>query len=268
MNNSRRYLLILIYGFLAVSVPAAYGQDTLTVMSYNIYHGEQAYAQGRSNLDDIAVLIKKVRPDLVALQEVDSLTGRSGKLVKGSPINQVQYLANKTGMHGYFGKAMAYDGGGYGEGLLSRKQLKKNKIMLPIPEGGEPRALLMVSYPLRDGRNLTFGGTHLCHQFEDNRVAQMQAINDYFRTLNQPAIIAGDLNFSPEDAPYPFVDDVWFDAAKKSNNIEPTFSFSDPRKRIDYIFLSKNAEWKIIEMNILKVDLSDHMPIVMKVVVR
>ena len=260
----KRIGLILWLALIAITVDA---QDTLTVMSYNIYHGEQAYAEGENNLDDIAALIKKVRPDLVALQEVDSLTGRSGKLVKGSPVNQVQYLANKTGMHGYFGKAMAYDGGGYGEALLSGKQLESNKIILPIPEGGEPRALLMVNYPLRDGRNLIFGGTHLCHQFEDNRVAQMQAINNYFGSLNQPAIVAGDLNFTPESAPYSFIVDDWADAAKRSGTVEPTFSFHKPDKRIDYIFLSKNTNWEIIEMEVLQVNHSDHMPVVLQVVV-
>lgn len=267
MNNSSRYLIILVSVFLGMSVTVACGQDTLTVMSYNIYHGENPYQSGQSNLQQVAALINKVDPDLVALQEVDSLTGRSAPLNDGDPLNQVQYLADQTDMHGYFGKAMDYDGGGYGEGLLSSRKLKSMKIILPTPEGGEPRALLLVKYPLNDTDTLVFGGTHLGHQYPANRIAQMQKINDYVGSIGQPVIIAGDFNFTPSSKPYKIASQRWIDAARRSNNAEPTYSYDQPEKRIDYIFLSKKAGWDVIDMNVLKVGHSDHMPVVLTVIV-
>ncbi len=245
----------------------AFAQDTLTVMTYNIYHGEQAYQEGESNLESVAALINKIGPDLVALQEVDSLTGRSASLNDGIPINQIKELGELTGMHGYFGKAIDFDGGGYGEGLLSGKKLKSEKIMLPFPKGGEHRALLMVEYPLSEKRKVIFGGTHLCHQYEKNRIAQVKAINKHFSSLSQPAIIAGDFNFTPHEDPYQFMKKNWFDAAFMGDAVELTFPYREPSKRIDYIFLSQ-SDWKIIEMDVLKVSYSDHLPIVLKIVVK
>lgn len=245
----------------------ANAQDTLTVMTYNIYHGEQAYQEGRSNLQDIASVINKVDPDLVALQEVDSLTGRSAALNNGTPINQIKQLGVLTGMHGYFGKAIDFDSGGYGEGLLSKKKVESKKIMLPIPKGGERRALLMVEYPLNGKKKLIFGGTHLCHQYEQNRVAQVNAINDHFSIKDQPAIIAGDFNFIPGGNPYQIIKKYWFDAAKLANSMGPTYSYQEPTKRIDYIFLSQK-DWKILEMEVLQEPYSDHLPIVLNILVK
>lgn len=58
--------------------------------------------------------ITNLQPDLVALQEVDQKTGRS------SGIDQAAELGHLTGMHWVFGKAMDYQGGGYGLAVLSR----------------------------------------------------------------------------------------------------------------------------------------------------
>lgn len=265
--NIRKIFSGLCAVIICLSTIPTFGQDTLTVMTYNIYHGEQAYQEGRSNLQDIASVIKKVDPDLVALQEVDSLTGRSASLNDGIPINQIKELGELTGMHGYFGKAIDFEGGGYGEGLLSKKKLKSQKIMLPIPKGGERRALLMVEYPLSEKYKVVFGGTHLCHQYEQNRIAQVKAINKHFSSLSQPAIIAGDFNFTPHEDPYQFIKKNWFDAAKLANSMGPTYSYQEPSKRIDYIFLSQK-DWKIMEVEVLQEPYSDHLPIVLSILVK
>lgn len=260
----RLFVLLTLLGGYPVSLQA---QDTLTVMTYNIYHGEFYYQRGESNLQAIAGLIRQVKPDLVALQEVDSMTQRSASFNSGTPLNQVKRLANLTGMHGYFGKAISYDGGGYGEGLLTKRPLEDRKIMLPIPEGGERRALLTVEYTLDNGEKLIFGGTHLCHQYEANRVAQVKKIRQYFEPVTRPFILAGDLNFTPEDRPYSLFRESpqWTDAAVLSGETAPTHSYQEPGKRIDYIFLS-NGGWEILDYKILHVDHSDHMPVVLKVV--
>ncbi len=108
----RKISLLLVTGILWCT--SLFAQDTLTVMSYNIYHGEQAYEEGRGNLKDVAALIYEIDPDFVALQEVDEMTGRLAALNNGKPFSLVDSLAKLTDMHGYFGKAINYDGGGYG----------------------------------------------------------------------------------------------------------------------------------------------------------
>lgn len=242
----------------------SYGQQEFKVMTYNIYHGENPTEQGTSNLKDIADLIREVQPDFVALQEVDSLTGRSASLSNGVPQNLVQELAEMTDMHGYFGKAIDYDGGGYGEGILSREPVQIRKVMLPIPNGGEDRAMLIAETQMTNGESFIFAGTHLCHQFSENRLAQAKKINEVFEEMDQPSILVGDLNFVPDSEPYRTLENVWVDIAKSAGTVEPTISFENPTRRIDYIFGLKKSfsQFEIIDIEVLKVGYSDHMPVV------
>lgn len=242
----------------------SYGQQEFKVMTYNIYHGENPSEPGTSNLEDIAALIREVQPDFVALQEVDSLTGRSASLNDGVPQNLVQELAEMTDMHGYFGKAIDYDGGGYGEGILSRESVQIRKVMLPIPNGGEDRALLIAKTTMPNGESFIFAGTHLCHQFSENRLAQAEKINEIFEEIDQPSILVGDLNFMPDSKPYQSLENLWVDIAKISGTAEPTISYENPTRRIDYIFALKKPfpKFEIVDVEVLNVGYSDHMPII------
>lgn len=261
---SRRVSFLIIMGFLW-SINAA-AQDTLTVMSYNIYHGERAYEEGQGNLDEVATLIREINPDFVALQEVDEMTGRLATLNNGRTFSLVDSLANLTGMHGYFGKAIDYDGGGYGEGVLSKKPLKSYKKMLPIPRGGEKRAALYVETQTVSGEPFIFAGTHLCHQYQENRVAQAKAINSHF-SGKKNVIIAGDFNFTPDSDPYRAIQQQWIDAAVAGGKQpDMTYSFEDPERRIDYFFLSKQSNWEVLEVKTIKRDYSDHLPLVAQIV--
>jgi endonuclease/exonuclease/phosphatase family metal-dependent hydrolase len=256
------FLLVMVINSIANA------QDTLRVMTYNIYHGEDPRQPGRSNLEEIATLIQKEKPDLVALQEVDSLTGRSASLSDGVPQNLIQELAEMTGMHCYFVKAIDFDGGGYGEGILSRTPVNIQKFMLPIPKGGEKRALLVAQTKVSKESTLLFAGTHLCHQFAKNRLAQVQKINEVLREAGQPIILAGDMNFVPGSESYRALQNYWTDLAKRSKSADPTYSYENPSRRIDYLFLSKGAlgQVEVAEVRVPKVGYSDHMPLVATIV--
>ncbi|MBD8490302.1 endonuclease/exonuclease/phosphatase family protein [Echinicola sp. CAU 1574] len=239
-----------------------------TILTYNIYHGEQAYQKGKPNLDDIAKLIKDIDPDFVALQEVDSMTQRTAEVYDGKAVDLVNKLASKTGMHGFFAKAIDYSGGGYGEGLLSKNPAELSKIDLPIPQGGEGRAMAIASYKLKNEQTITFGATHLCHQFDSNRIAQTEAIVEHLEKKIGPSIVAGDLNFKPETTPYKILEKGYIDAAASYGNPLPTIPYENPRSRIDYVWLSKNSNWEITEVKVIPVGFSDHMPVLVKVVLK
>lgn len=252
----RLYFCLL---FLAIS-PGTLSQTQIKVLSYNIYHGELAYEPGKPNLDSIASFINKVQPDFVACQEVDSATGRSA-IYYGKRTDLIKELAAKTGMHGYFGKAMDYDSGGYGEGLLSKNPLQVKVAPLPVPAGGEPRSLIYADTRLSNGQNIIIGGTHLCHEFNENRVAQVESIDKLYRSLLFPSIVCGDFNFESTDPPYQVMLQYWKDAAIVRKNPPNTFSFKDPTKRIDYTFVTKRGNWKIVNVEVFPVNYSDHMPV-------
>ena len=67
-------------------------------------------------------MINSVRPDLVALQEVDQNTTRTLK------VDQAAELARLTGLHFAYGKAMDYEGGGYGQAILSRYPIRHSEV--------------------------------------------------------------------------------------------------------------------------------------------
>jgi endonuclease/exonuclease/phosphatase family metal-dependent hydrolase len=196
----------------------------------------------------------------VVCQEVDSSTGRSASYY-GKRTDYIKELATKTGLHGYFGKAMDYDGGGYGEGLLSKDPVAAKVVLLPNPAGGEPRSVIYAETTLKNGRKVVVAGTHFCHQYEENRLAQGGHINTLFSNSAAPVIVCGDFNFESTAAPYQVMKKQWKDVAVIKGNPQNTFSSDKPGKRIDYAFVSKTAAWKIVDVEIFPVDYSDHMPV-------
>lgn len=85
----------------------------MRLMTYNI--------KNANGMDDIcsfqrvANVINNASPDVVAIQEVDSMTRRSGqKYVLGE-------IAERTQMHACFAPAIEFEGGKYGIGLLTKQ---------------------------------------------------------------------------------------------------------------------------------------------------
>jgi len=78
--------------FAAIAAIAQTKAQTLKVMTYNIYHGEEGYNRGHSNIQRIADLINEYQPDFVALQEVDSMTNRTAAFNGGVPKDLMKEL--------------------------------------------------------------------------------------------------------------------------------------------------------------------------------
>ena len=126
------------------------------VLSFNILHG--ATTKGDFDLDAIARVILDANPDFVALQEVDFQTNRARKY------DLATELGLRAKMAPIFGRAMDYDGGEYGEGVLSKYTfLQTRNVALPFTAGSESRAALEVITVLPSGDTIAFVGTHLDH---------------------------------------------------------------------------------------------------------
>lgn len=245
------FLVILAYQTLWSQTDADRSR-VLSVLSFNILHG--ATMKGDFDLDVIAKVIKDVNPDFVALQEVDFKTNRARQF------DLVTELGWRTKLIPLFGKAMEYDGGEYGEGVLSRYSfLSSRNVALPHSRGNEPRAALEIITAIRSKDTIAFVGTHLDHlSNEKDRVAQVKKINEVFSLNRYPTILAGDLNDIPGTKPIDILEEIWLPAYDKDNP-EPTYPSGVPVKKIDYIMFYPKNRWKVLETRVINDSIaSDH----------
>lgn len=237
-------------------VPAV---SSLKVMSYNIHHANPPSVPGKIDLDAIAKVIRDQKPDLVALQEVDVNTERSGK------VNEASMLAIKLGMKAFFfAKAIDHEGGDYGVAILSKYPISENQIhRLPTQEGtkGEPRVLATVLVNLPGGKKIRFGSTHLDAQKSDtNRLLQVAEINTIVKREQLPFIIAGDLNAAAESNVIKLFDEQFTRTCKDCAFTIPVIN---PTKAIDFIAYSRGSNMEVISHNVVPEQYaSDHLPIV------
>lgn len=227
-------------------------QIRLRVLSYNIHHGEGV--DRKLDLPRIADVIKSVKPDIVALQEVDRGTERTSK------IDQPAELARLTGMNVVFGNNIRYQGGDYGNAVLSRFPVKRHKNhLLPLFDNGEQRGVLEVEVDMPNANGLLlFLATHLDHRAGGHeRHASAKAINELVATnANDPAVLAGDLNDLPESKTLREFGTMWTRANAK---VLPTIPVDQPTKQIDFILFRPAERWKAIEVQVLdEAVASDH----------
>ena len=191
--------------------------NTLRLMSFNIRNG-----RGMDNLADYqrtADAINRVCPDVVAVQEIDSMTGRSGQT------DVLRELAERTLMHRMYAPAIDYDGGKYGIGMLSKKKPLGFRY-LSLPGREEARALLIVEF-----EKYIYCCTHLSLTEED-RMLSLPIIEREAAAANKPLFIAGDMNAHPDSE---FIKALQKNFVLLTNTKQFTFPADKPDETIDYI---------------------------------
>jgi endonuclease/exonuclease/phosphatase family metal-dependent hydrolase len=235
----------------STTVPAG-GPLQLRVLSYNIHHGEGV--DRKLDLPRIAGVIKSVKPDLVALQEVDQGTERTDK------VDQAAQLARLTGLDGVFGGNIRHQGGDYGNAVLSRLPIRRHQNhSLPSFDDGEQRGVLQVEVELPDEHGtLLFLATHLDHRPGDReRLASARAIYALLaESKRRPAVLAGDLNDVPDSETLGELGRAWNRANQK---VLPTIPVDQPTRQIDFILFRPAGCWKAVEVRVLdEAVASDH----------
>ena len=239
----------LLFIFAALFIFSAQAQNTLKLMSYNIKN-----ANGMDNVCNfqrIANVINNTSPDVVAIQEVDSMTNRSGqKYVLGE-------IAERTQMHGYFAPAIDYDGGKYGIGLLT-KQVPLRLQTLPLPGREEARTLILAEFA-----DYIYCCTHMSLTEED-RMKSLELVKAFTSSSTKPLFLAGDMNAEPESG---FIKKLQKDFQILSNPKQHTFPAPDPKETIDYIAtLKQHAKgFAGISAKVINEPMaSDHRPILVE----
>jgi len=245
-------LLVILTSHAVWSQTSSDSSTIIKVLSFNILHG--ATTKGDFDLDLIAKVIIDADPDLVALQEVDFKTNRAKKF------DLVTELGWRAKMVPIFGKAMNYDGGEYGEGVLSKYTLLQSRnVALPFTPGNEPRAALEIVTILPSGDTIAFVGTHLDHlKDEIDRVAQANKINQVFSSNKYPTILVGDLNAIPGSTPIDILEELW-SASYDKKQPKPTFPSNGPTRKIDYVMFYPKNSWRVLETAVIQDSIaSDH----------
>ncbi len=224
----------------------------LRILCYNIHHGRGT--DDKVDLLRLAKVIRAADPDLVALQEVDQKTKRT------NGVEQTAELARLTDLYGRFGRAIDYQGGEYGQAILSRFPLGTSSIhQLPGEPEREQRIAFEVRLNLAD-QECSFVTTHLHHQQDKLRQRQATKLNELFAEVVRPVILAGDFNATPESQPMALLRKHWQIATSDPKLL--TYPSEKPTKQIDYILYRPTQRFEVLEAKVIDEPLaSDHRPV-------
>ena len=242
---------IILSGLLGIIVyiPANLSAQTVKVMTYNVHNG--IGLDKKRNHARIADVISHEKPDFVGIQEVDSMTNRSGNMfVLGD-------IAQQADMEPTFAPAIIWDGGIYGIGLLSK--VKPNRVQrIELPGKEEKRTMLITDFD-----NYTVINTHLSLT-PDDALESVKIIHDILPTLgSKPVFLMGDLNSLPNS---PVIKALQNDFNIVSPENTPTFPANNPTERIDYIMISKGHNFNIIRAEVISDTIaSDHRPVIVEI---
>lgn len=218
----------------------------LRILTYNIRNGTGM--DGTIDFERIAGVINAINPHVVALQEVDSVTLRAGG------VDVLGVLAELTGMFHSYGPAIDFQGGKYGNGILSvQKPVQSSYIMLP--GRNELRSLLMVEFD-----EFIIYGTHLNHEYDVDRHESVKIIDAGVQKAEKPVFLAGDLNDTPGSKTLELLSENWIQLSGNDN----TFPADQPSRCIDFIFGidDKDIEYRIKNQVVVNEPVaSDHLPV-------
>lgn len=246
----RKTFIILLLLSLSISMVKAQifpqRENTHRLMSFNIQHGEGM--DQKIDIERIGNVILNVAPEVVGLQEVDSVVNRSCN------IDIMQLLAEQTGMYPTFGYSILHDGGKYGNGMLTReKPLATRKISLPGEN--EARTALIVEL-----NRYVVVNTHLSLTNEE-RLESVKIITEAIKHYEKPVFLLGDLNAEPGEDPIKYLEKDW---QILTNTNAKTFPSTEPDVTIDYVlgYKAKGETYAKFQARVLEDKItSDHRPL-------
>ena len=249
--NKIKCLVAICLLFPCMSVCSQDDVIVVKLMTYNIRHG--AGMDDVIDLDRQAAVIQGAAPDVVGLQEVDSVVKRS------SYIDQAAYLGQSLGMYATFGGAIPLTRGKYGVAILS-KEAPMSVHHLPLP-GNEARTLLVCEF-----EEYVFATTHLDLE-EECRIASLPIIIEEAASWDKPFFICGDWNDQPGST---FITKVRKDFNILNNTTSSsanyTFPARNPTKIIDYIASYGRVIKSIRSRKVInEPEASDHRPVLVEV---
>ena len=216
----------------------------------------------------IASMMNELEVKVMALNELDSCNTRHNTY-------QLKEFAEAMGNWNYnHSRAIPYEGGAYGEGLVSHPSLPVlNNHDVPLAKAGGREARTLAVSEFQD---FVFCSTHLDHVSADARLAQAKELTAWveatYGTTDKPVFLAGDLNAVPTSDVITFLKEDWTILTP----LDYTISAINPSKCIDYIMVYKNASSRVKSLGGKVVTkfttgdvkvASDHLPVYADVVI-
>lgn len=247
-------------------------------MTLNMAHGRglstyQGFHSAKGierNLDRIAALLRRVAPDVVALQEVDEDSHWNRR------IHLLDYLKTKAEFaHSELGINNRRSGRkplSYGNGVLSQHAIEHSDTQVFGQATLGEKGFLYSEIAIAGG-HLPLVNLHLDFRSKKRRIRQVEFLIDYLEKRHQ--VIGGEHYFSPL-----VVGDFNTHLAKRNDAVEHLFAYLQghcayqlypkqgktfpsyfPLHALDFIYVP--PAYRVRECRVLKTYISDHRPVLM-----
>jgi endonuclease/exonuclease/phosphatase family metal-dependent hydrolase len=156
---------------------------TLRVASYNVHR-----AIGRDRRfepERILGVVREIGADVIALQEVEA---------HDSGGDMLAWLAEKTGMRAIAGTTLQRHDGYYGNGLLTRHEIKATELVDLSFRNREPRGAIAADLECDDGLSVRIVATHLGLRPAERREQVEQLLKLFTWHEQARSVLMGDLN--------------------------------------------------------------------------
>ena len=221
---------------------------------------------GRISPGRIAEVIAAAAPDVVALQEVDVLRRRTGR------IDQAEEIARALGMDSHFHANVRVLEEQYGDAILTTlpSELKRSGRLPGRPglRTIEPRGALWATIDV-GGAHLHVLNTHLSLIARERRTQTDYLLGEDWMGRDDctgPVALVGDFNLVPRSRLYHRLSKRMLDAqrAPGMGRPRPTFPAAFPVLRIDHVFTRGDIRVRRVEVirNAITRVASDHLPLV------
>lgn len=222
----------------------------ITFATYNVHHCEGT--DGVVDVGRVAKTIRDLRPDVIALQELDQGWERSGG------VDQPAELSRLTDLELAFWPTFQKGEKRYGIALGAPEGFHARYAALPGPKGEEPRGVAIAEFD-----DFTVLVTHLSTR-RSTRRQQIKMLAGRVGELlaarpGRPLFLMGDLNHRP--LPWGALRRAGLSGGPST----PTYPSDRPRRRIDHILAGPGAQ--IRAQGAPSSPASDHLPLVAEVVI-
>lgn len=238
----------------------------LKVMTLNLGHGKGrgilqelvSNKKTRANLDKVVELLKRERPHVVAFQEADIKSRRSGNF------NHVRYIAERAGyrqaVHGEHAKGLGLN---HGTALISTLRMSDPLSVTFDPAFPSPdKGFVVCTVEFGAGAaEVDVVSVHLDVLSKSTRRRQVRQMAAFLSTRANPLVVMGDFNCQLQDSEEIFdilSEQLSLSAYARHSEDLRTYRFLD--RRFDWILISSELEFR--SYTVLEDRLSDHFPVV------